>query len=390
MNLVQKFYSLFSPTKQTVSRQGFTVGGTSYAGENVTADSALSETAVYACTRLISSSIASLPLRLFQTSPEGSLKVTGTKLSRLFSKSVNPATTAFNWKRATVAQLLIHGNSYSFIDYLGDEPMALWLLNPAEVTVDLVNSIPQYKLKGKTFTDDQIIHFKNFSMDGLYGLSVLEQHKHKIGENLAAVKYGSGLFKNGAKVSGVLKHAGTLSPEARQRLVESWTSTYQGSDNAFKTVLLEEGLDFSPISMKPSDLEFLETRKFNTLEMCRIFGVPPHMLGANEKPTYASVEQASIEFLNYTISPLLNLIEQTLDQKFFPMTEDLYFKFNQNAFLRTDVKTRYESYKIAIQNGWMSINEVRELEEMNVIPNGDSHFFPLNMGPLNRGEDQSE
>jgi HK97 family phage portal protein len=388
MGFLQRFFPFWKDgsRSETLIRLNLNM---SASGELVSPDTALTESTVYSCVRLIASNAGTLPLAPYQKTPTGRKRLDDSKLYYLFSKSPNPRMTAAEWKQATLAQMLLYGNSFSYIDRLGQDVIGIWLLPPDQIKVtEDQNGNPVYNINGKSFSADQILHFKNFSVDGLTGLSVIEYHRHRIGASLASTKFSASMFRNQATPSGVLKYPGALSPEAKKRLQDAWNASNAGPDQAAKTILLEDGLEWQPISMKPADLEYIQTRKLTALEICAIFGVPAHMLNLNDKPTYASVESMGLEFLNYTLRPYLVIIEQTLDQKFFPNDSSRYWQFNTKAIIRADIKTRYESYKIALNNGWMSVNEVRELEELDQIPNGDTYFYPLNMGKL--GETQNE
>lgn len=384
MNLFKKFTGLFN-TQKIYNSSGLIFGLSTPSGTVVTVDRALTESTVASCIRLICSNVAALPLIPYEKTDNGRRKLDDLKLYQVFTTSPNKQMTSFQWKYATIAQMIVYGNSYSFVEYgLDREPRSVWLLPPTEVTMKTdADGYPVYFYKDKTFTHVDMLHFKNFSLDGLVGLSVIEQHKNKVGASLTSQEYHSSTLKNATSLSGVLSHPGILTPEAKANLKESWQDEYSGKDNAGKVVILEEGLVYKPLELiKPSDVEYINNAKMTALQICAVFGVPAHMVNANDKPTYASVEQAAIEFLNYTIRPYLVMIEQTLNKQFFSDNPNRYFQFNVNALMRTDIKTRYEAYKIAVNNGWMSINEVRELEELNTIENGNVHYFPMNMSPI--------
>lgn len=387
MNLFKKFAELFTDTNKIYNASGVIFGLSTPSGAVVTVDKALTETTVAACIRLICSNVATLPLIPYEKTERGRRKLEDLKLYSIVTKSPNKQMTAIEWKYATLAQMITYGNSFSYVEYgLDKEPRSFWLLPPAEVkmTVD-TDGYPVYTYKTKTYNHSEILHFKNFSLDGIKGLSVIEQHKNKIGASLTSSNYHSNTLRNAASPSGVLTHPGILSPEAKNNIKESWIKEHSGEENAGSIVILEEGLKYEQLDMvKPADIEYIQSAKLTALQICSMFGVPAHMVNANDKPTYASVEQAAIEFLNYTIRPYLVMMEQTLNKLFFPDTTERYFQFNVNALMRTDIKTRYEAYKIAVSNGWMSVNDIRELEELNTIKNGDTYFFPLNMSPINK------
>lgn len=359
-------------------------GASTYAGVIVSSESAMTEASVWSCVRLISNVPASLPLVVYEKTTQGRSKAESEWTYNKFLNQPNPYQTAFDWKQSSLLHLLLYGNAYTWIERntLG-KVMNLWQLRPQSMTVvygaDGTLFYRYHTPSGyKEFTSADILHFKMLSMDGIVGMSPIEYNRHLIGQRLASQQFMGKMFANGARLSGTLSHPGTLTPEAAARMKENWTNAYEGSDNAFKTALLEEGMKFEPIAIKPIDMEFLSQRKYSSVEIAAIFGVPPHMIGANEKPTYASVEQQSLEFLNYTIRPYLVMMEQTINAALFQNTNK-YAAFNVNAFMRTDIKSRYEAYAIARNWGWLSVNDILEMEDRNTIPEGNVYLQPLNM-----------
>ncbi|MBQ6529533.1 MAG: phage portal protein, partial [Clostridia bacterium] len=218
--------------------------------------------------------------------------------------------------------------------------------------------------------------------DGLIGHSPIAMAKNAIGLAIAAEEYGSSFFSNSGTPSGVLEHPGVL--KEPQKVRKAWEDAYGGSSNAHKVAVLEEGMKFSPISINPHEAQFLETRKFQVTEICRIFRVPPHMIADLEKSSFNNIEQQSLDFVTNTIRPWLVRIEQSVYQQLLSENEQqkLFAKFNVDGLLRGDFQSRMKGYAVGIQNGFMSPNDVRELEDMNLIPDeegGNRHLVNGNM-----------
>jgi len=221
--------------------------------------------------------------------------------------------------------------------------------------------------------------------DGLIGYSPIAMSKNAIGMAIATEEYGAKFFANGANPGGVLEHPGVVKDPARIR--ESWNAVYQGSGNAHRVAVLEEGMKFQPIGIPPEQAQFLETRKFQINEIARIFRIPPHMIGDLEKSSFSNIEQQSLEFVKYTLDPWVVRWEQAMQRALlFPGEKREYFiKFNVDGLLRGDYQSRMNGYAVGRQNGWMSSNDIRELENLNRIPEelgGDLYLVNGNMTKL--------
>jgi len=234
---------------------------------------------------------------------------------------------------------------------------------------------------------DEVLHIPGLGFDGLIGYSPIAMAKNAIGMSLATEEYGATFFANGANPGGVLEHPGVI--KDIQRVKDSWNTAYQGSGNAHKVAVLEEGMKFQPIGIPPEQAQFLETRKFQINEIARIFRVPPHMVGDLEKSSFSNIEQQSLEFVKYTLDPWVVRWEQSLQQSLLLPSEkaSIFIKFNVDGLLRGDYQSRMNGYSVARQNGWMSANDIRELEDMNRIPaeeGGDLYLVNGNMLPLSQ------
>lgn len=232
---------------------------------------------------------------------------------------------------------------------------------------------------------EDVLHIPGLGFDGLVGYSPIAMAKNAIGLAIATEEYGAKFFANGAAPSGVLEHPGTIKDP--QRVRDAWMSQFSGSRNAGKVAVLEEGMKYTPISISPEQAQFLETRKFQINEIARIFRVPPHMVGDLEKSSFSNIEQQSLEFVKYTLDPWVIRWEQSLQRTLLSSEEKkrYYFKFNLEGLLRGDYASRMTGYATARQNGWMSANDIRELENLDRIPaelGGDLYLINGNMLPL--------
>lgn len=300
-----------------------------------------------------------------------------------------------------MTHLLLWGNSYSQIIRNGKgDVIGLYPLMPDRMSVDRDESGRLYyeytrsEEDAKTMSSrdmtvrlspEDVLHIPGLGFDGLVGYSPIAMAKNAIGLAIATEEYGSKFFANGAAPSGVLEHPGVLKDPGKLR--DSWTQTFGGSSNANKIAVLEEGVKYTPISISPNEAQFLETRKFQIDEIARIFRVPPHMLADLEKSSFSNIEQQSLEFVKYTLEPWLVRFEQSAARALLRQEEkNTYFiKFNVDGLLRGDYKSRMDGYAIARQNGWMSANDIRRLEQLDEIPEedgGDLYLVNGNMVPL--------
>ena len=232
---------------------------------------------------------------------------------------------------------------------------------------------------------EDVLHIPGLGFDGVMGYSPIALEKAAIGLGIAAEEYGSKFFQNGARPSGILTHPNTVKDPAALRA--SWNAAYGGSGNASRVAVLEEGMTFVPLSMPNNEAQFLETRKFQVTEICRIFRVPPHMIGDLERATFSNIESQNISFAVHTIRPWLVRIEQAINKTLIPENEkDRYYaQFNIDGLMRGDYKSRMEGYAIARQNGWMSANDIRALENLNPISEeegGNAYLVNGNMIPI--------
>ena len=394
------FRSRDKPQDRTAgSGYAFYFGGTT-SGKAVTERSAMQMTAVYSCVRILAEAVAGLPLHLYRYKEDGGKeKALDHPLYLLLHDEPNPEMSSFVFRETLMTHLLLWGNAYAQIIRNGKgEVIALYPLMPNRMVVDRdIHGQLYYQytrsteeaptMKGVTVNlpPSDVLHIPGLGFDGLVGYSPIAMAKNAIGMAIACEEYGAKFFANGAAPGGVLEHPGTIKDP--QRVRESWQSTFGGSGNSNKIAVLEEGMKYTPIGISPEQAQFLETRKFQINEIARIFRVPPHMVGDLEKSSFSNIEQQSLEFVKYTLEPWLVRWEQSIQRTLFsPEEKKRYFaKFNVEGLLRGDYASRMSGYATARQNGWMSANDIRELENMDRIPaeeGGDLYLINGNMLPL--------
>ena len=381
------------------SAYAFYMGGTT-AGKTVTERSAMQMTAVYSCVRILAEAVAGLPLHLYKyTDGGGKEKALDHPLYRLLHDEPNPEMSSFVFRETLMTHLLLWGNAYAQVIRNGKgEVIALYPLMPNKMSVDRDENGRLYytyyrgsdeAIKNKDFAvtlqPSDVLHIPGLGFDGLVGYSPIAMAKNAIGMAIACEEYGAKFFANGAAPGGVLEHPGTIKDP--QRVRESWQSTFGGSGNANKIAVLEEGMKYTPIGISPEQAQFLETRKFQINEIARIFRVPPHMVGDLEKSSFSNIEQQSLEFVKYTLDPWVIRWEQSIQRALLSQGEkaEYFVKFNLEGLLRGDYQSRMNGYAIGRQNGWMSANDIRELENLDRIPaeeGGDLYLINGNMLPL--------
>lgn len=366
--------------------------GTSGSGKSVTAQTAIQLSTVYACVRVVSETVASLPLGVYEATDDGNLKAGDHPLYHLLHDEPNAEMTSFVFREVMLAHLLLYGNSYSQIIRSGKNTVVgLYPLLPDHMDVDrdskgnLTYTYTTSDGKTVVIKPQDILHIPGLGFDGIIGYSPIALEKNAIGLGIASEEYGSKFFSNGARPSGILTHPNTVKNPKAVR--ESWNSAYGGSSNSNRVAILEEGMTFTPLSIPNNEAQFLETRKFQVDEICRIFRVPPHLVGNLEHAAFSNIEHQSIDFAVHTIRPWLVRIEQSMNRALFTDQEKgrFYVQFNIDGLMRGDYKSRMEGYAIARQNGWMSANDIRALENQNPIPKeegGDAYLVNGNMIPI--------
>ncbi|MCD8013314.1 MAG: phage portal protein [Lachnospiraceae bacterium] len=367
--------------------------GMADSGERVDEHSSLQIATVYACVRLLSETVAGLPLHLYRYKDGDSKeKATDHPLYKILYRQPNPEMTSFSFRESMTMHLLLWGNAYAQIVRDGkNQIIGLYPLQPQFVEVDrdeqgqifYVYHAYEDDKAGETgkdyyFKREEILHIPGMGFNGLVGFSPIAMMKNSLGSAIAVEKYGSAFFRNGAQPSGVLEHPGVLKNPERVR--EAWDIAYGGASNAHKVAVLEEDMHYKAISLPPEDSQFLETRKFSVAEICRIFRVPPHLVQDLEHATFSNIEHQGIDFVQHSITPWVVRWEQGIIKDLLLEEEqDLYFpKFNVDGLLRGDYQSRMNGYAVAFSNGFMSPNEIRRLENLDPIPaedGGDDYYL---------------
>lgn len=375
-DLMKSVESRFMETLKIANLQGLSTGP--YAA-NVTTDKALSLSAVWACVKLLSDTFASLPFHIYRENEEGKLIIPH-NVSNLIKKQPTEYTTSYVWHQLGMSKLLLDGNFICWIernDVSGKPTKLVPILN--EFKIVTVENELFYKFKyndqTETIPERDIFHVKGFTDDGLYGKSLIAAHRDMLSIGVSSQKASKDFYEKGAKMDGYLSTDSVLKEDTYKRVKDSFNSR-----NEERVPLLDGGLKFYQLKLNPQDAQYIESRKFTELDIARIFRVPPHMIGIMDRATWSNVEAMGIEFSKYTMLPLCTNWEQEINKKLLTEREkeDHYCRYNLEGLMRGDMKTRYESYKVAIQNGFKSINEVRALEDMNPIEGGDKHFVQGN------------
>jgi HK97 family phage portal protein len=385
MNIFQGIFKARDKPKDALggSRYSFFFGSTS-AGKPVNEHTAMQMTAVYSCVRILSETLAGLPLHVYRYNGSGGKeKNLKHPLYKLLHDEPNPEMTSFAFRETLMSHLLLWGNAYAqIIRNARGEVIALYPLMPNKMTVDRDSSGRLFYLYQRSaevapslgkenqvyLAPSDVLHIPGLGFDGLVGYSPIAMAKNAVGLAIATEEFGAKFFANGAAPGGVLEHPGTIKDP--QKVKESWNAAYQGSANAHRVAVLEEGMKYQPIGISPEQAQFLETRKFQINEIARIFRVPPHMLADLEKSSFSNIEQQSLEFVKYTLDPWVVRWEQSMCRALLMESEKptVFIKFNVDGLLRGDYVSRMSGYATARQNGWMSANDIRELENLDRIP----------------------
>ncbi|EEC56823.1 phage portal protein [[Bacteroides] pectinophilus] len=374
--------------------------GRTTSGKPVNERTAMQTTAVYACVRILAEAVASLPLHVYEYQDDGGKKlVHDHPLYYLLHDEPNPEMTSFVFRETLMSHLLIWGNAYAQIIRDGaGRVLGLYPLLPDKMDVqrDDKGNIyyvysrnsdenPMFKEYGNIrLKAEDVLHIPGLGFDGLIGYSPIAMAKNAVGMTLACEEYGASFFANGANPGGVLEHPGVLKDPSKVR--ESWNSVYRGVSNAHKIAVLEEGMKYQQIGIPPEEAQFLETRKFQVNEIARLYRIPPHMVGDLDKSSFSNIEQQSLEFVKYTLDPWVIRWEQSLQRSLLlPGEKGKYFiKLNVDGLLRGDYQSRMNGYAVGRQNGWFSANDIREMENMNPIPDEEGGNLYLINGAMTK------
>lgn len=372
--------------------------GKSSSGKEVTEFGAMQLSVVYACVKVLAESVASLPLHVYEQNDGNKKQAVNHPLYTLLHDAPNSEMTSFIFRETMMINLLLHGNAYALI--LGDNHGrigGIYPLNPKRMSVErndngtkvytytVIKGENPYLIKSGqvTFPAKKILHICGLGYNGLIGFSPIAMARNAIGLAIACEDFGAKFFANGARPSGILKTPTLIKDPTKLR--ESWESMY-GGENAGRVAVLEQGVEYQQISVPNNDAQFLESRRFQTEEIARIFRVPLHLLNDLSHATFSNIEHQSLDFVVHTLTPWLVRWEQAMNQVLFsPAERGKYFvKFNTGGLLRGDIQSRYNAYATARQNGWMSTNDIRELEDLNLIPDEEGGNLYLINGAMSK------
>lgn len=371
-------------------------GGPTNTGVHVTPNTALRIMAVYACVRILSESIGSLPLHLYMKDGKRKEKATDHPLYHLLHDAPNENNTSSEFREMIQAHLGLRGNGFSTIERNGRG--VITSLTPYHS--DLVTTRKSLKTGGLYYDIQgvdtgiparRMLHIRGFSLDGVLGLNPIEIARETIGLAVAAENHGAYQLKNGAAPAGLLTYPQKLEKDQRDEVRESWKES-QGGVNQGDIAIVSGGVEFKPIGINNSDLQFLETRKFQVTEIARLFRVPPHMIADLDKATFSNIEQQSLDFVIHSLRPWLVRWEQRLNFDLLTKEErkKYFFEFNVDGLLRGDIASRYKSYATGRQWGWLSVNDILQKENSNPIENGDTYLEPLNMTDAAKEKDNED
>lgn len=365
--------------------------GATYGAHASTEDGALRVSAVYSCVRVIAETVASIPLLTYARLPDGGkVRAVDNPLYTLLHLNPNAEQTSMEWREQMLTHLLLRGNAYSKIVRSGRRIAELIPLAPDKVVVKSANgAIVGYRYDAREdIVPSDMLHVRGLSTDGVVGRSVLQDAIDTFSAAKSAQEYGRRVLENDATPSVVLRHPETLDAEAATRLRESWEAMFSGPRNAGKTAVLEEGMSVEKLQMSAEDLQFIDTRRLQRQEIAAIFRVPPHMIGDLSASSYSNIEQQAIDFTTHCIRPWCVRIEQALAKKLIPASQqgDLFCEFLLDGLIRGDIQSRYTAYQIGRQAGFLSVNDIRAMENMNPINGGNRYLEPLNMQPVGGAE----
>ena len=360
----------------------------SNSGVGVSEKTAITLTAVWSAIRLLSESIASLPLNVYKIDKDGSKFIDyANPLNKLISIAPSPNYTSYNFIETMMTHLLLYGNAYAVIIRNGGaRPIELKICHPdsVEPISSSDDGLVYYKTKNGMYSSQEMLHIVGFSFDGIKGKSPIQACQQALSIGMASQQFGANFFGRGANLAGVLEHPARLSDDAANRLRESFAQRFAGVNNSHKTAVLEEGVKFKPIGLPLADLQYIETRRFSTEEVARVYRCPLHLLQDLSKSSFNNIEQQSLEFAKYTLMPYLRNWESELYRKLLSDREQSthFFKFNTNELLRSDANSRADYYRKMFEIGALSPNEIRDQEDLNKIDNGDDHYVPLNLSDI--------
>lgn len=369
-------------------------------GKHVDEEKSLAFSAVFACVRIVSEDIGSLPLPVYEKlRPRGKRRDPSHPLFEVLHDQPNPEVTSMEFRETVQMHLMLWGNGY--VEIVRDRAgrvSQLWPITPKRVKVTRPKRrgplAYEIRLPGggrAVLPAERMLHIRALSLNGVTGISPIGKAREAVGLGLAAEEFGARFFGNDARPGVVLKHPKTLSDTAHKNLRQSWEADHKGLKMKHRLGILEEGMDLSEVGIPPEDAQFLATRRFQVADVARFYRMPLHKLNDLERAIQSNIEQQAIDYVRDAVRPWTVRWEQGLRGLFTPRERERWTaKFVIDGLLRGDVGARFEAYSKGRQWSIYSINDVRELEDLNPVPGGDDYHVPLNMVPVDQaGSDRA-
>lgn len=370
-------------------RAGILFAQPTASGTDVNPETSLRVSAVNACVGVISSTLACLPLKLYRRKGNDKEQAVDHPLYPVLHDAPNDLQTSCEFRELMQSHVCLRGNSFARVRRNGaGNVVSLEPLHPDRMTVIENGGKPFYAFTHRDgsreiFNGEELLHIRGLGPDGIMGYSPITLARESIGLSMATEAHGARFFGNGARPGGVLEAPSTLTPQQMKQIREDWQQAHSGQ-NQSRVGVLFGGMKYNAISMSNEDAQFLETRQFQITDIARIFRVPPHKIGDLSKATFSNIEHQAIEFVTDCMLPHIVRWEQRMNRVLLTPSErrEYFVKFSIDGLLRGDLKTRYEAYRIGREGGWLSPNDIRELEEQNRIADGDGYLQPLNFTKL--------
>jgi HK97 family phage portal protein len=354
-------------------------------------ETALKLSAVFACVRVLAETLAVMPIKVYRKEPNGNkIEANNIAVTDMLQSSPNDEMSIFTYKETAMANLVLGGNTYAlkYKNKIG-ETVGLYPMQYDTVSVERHESTKElvYKVKDgrntKVYAKTDIFHIPGLSLNGVTGLTPIEYHATATELGLMQELFGTKFYRNGAHSTGILRHPGKLVGRSADEFRKQFAERQQGLANAGKPILLEEGMEFQQLTIKPTDSQYLESRRFQVEDIARIYRVPLHLLQNLDRATNNNIEHQSLEFIMYTMLPWVKRWEDAINMQLLTPQQrrsGYFVEFLMASLMRGDQKSRYEAYATGRNWGWLSANDVRKLENMNSIDGGDEYLTPLNMG----------
>jgi HK97 family phage portal protein len=360
-------------------------------GVKVDAETALRSTTVLACMRVLSTSVAGLPLHVYRRLPGGGKELAREHpLYRLLHTTPNGWQTSVEWREQLMLHMLSYGQAFNEKVYAAGQISEIVPLHPSRMkTEQLENNRLRYAYRedqgtSTVYTQDAIMHVRGMSDDGVNGMSMIELARDAIGLARACEIHGATFFGNGARPGVILSTDQMLSPEAAENTRNQWERAHRGPDRSNRTAVLQGGLKVNELGGNNQESQFLEARRFQVEEVCRVFGVPPHLVGDLTRSSFSNIEQQSLDYLQNGLMPWLRRIESAIARDLLEGDDEYFAEFDTRGVLRADAAGRAAYYNTLWNLGVASVNEIRSWENMNPVEGGDTRFVQLNMTTLDK------